>query len=61
MTEPTAPQLQSLYIRCYWLTNIAFQPIHIIRLDERTGNLFVLAGSEESIELEINPNGELLP
>jgi hypothetical protein len=37
-----------------------FQPIHVVRLDERTGNLFILAGHEESIEVEIKPDGELL-
>jgi len=33
----------------------------MIRIDERTGNLFILAGGDESIELEIDPEGELLP
>jgi hypothetical protein len=46
-------------IIAYTLTNIMFQPIHIIRLDERTQNLFILAGHEENIELEITPNGEV--
>ena len=58
--EPTEAQLRSLYIQSYRLTNIFLQPIHMVRLDERTGNLFILAGIEESIELEINPQGELL-
>lgn len=30
------------------------QPIHMVRIDEQTGNLFILAGTEESIELEID-------
>ncbi len=59
--EPIAAQLRSLYIQTYRLTNIFLQPIHMVRLDERTGNLFILAGVEESIELEIDPQGELLP
>lgn len=58
---PTQAQLHSLYIQCYTLTNVMFQPIHVIRLDERTGNLFILAGQEESIEFEINLEGRLLP
>lgn len=33
----------------------------VIRLDERTGNLFILAGREETIEFEINPKGRLIP
>jgi hypothetical protein len=61
MTEPTGAQLQSLYRQCYWLTNLAFHPIHIIRLDERTANLFILAGQAETIEFEIKPNGEVIP
>ena len=60
MKQPTEAQLRSLYRQCHWLTNVTFQPIHIVRLDERTGNLFILAGHEESIELQIKPDGELL-
>jgi len=59
MREPTEAQLRSLYRQCNWLTNVGFHPIHIVRLDERTGNLFILAGREESIELEIKSDGEL--
>jgi hypothetical protein len=36
-------------------------PIHIVRLDERTLNLFILAGQNEEIELEIQPNGSIEP
>lgn len=61
MNEPTPAQLRSLYRQCYWLTNIVFQPLHIVRLDERTGNIFILAGQEETIEFEIKPNGEVIP
>ena len=59
MRKPTEAQLGSLYGQCNWLTNVAFQPIHVVRLDERTGNLFILAGREETIELQIKPSGEL--
>lgn len=58
MKEPTEAQLRSLYRQSHWLTNVVFQPIHVVRLDERTGNLFILAGREETIELEIKPTGE---
>ncbi len=51
MSQPTEAQLKKLYRLCYVLNNVMFQPIHIVRLDERTGNLFVLAGREETIEL----------
>lgn len=60
MPEPTIAQTRSLYRQCHWLTNVVFQPIHVVRLDERTRNLFVLAGASESIELQIRPDGELL-
>ncbi len=60
MNEPTEAQLLKLYRICYILTNMMFQPIHIVRLDERTGNLFILAGHEETIEYEIAPNGEIV-
>lgn len=61
MREPTAAQLRSLYRLCHLLTNVMFQPIYIVRLDERTMNLFILAGQEEEIELEIQPNGNIEP
>lgn len=61
MTTPTPAQLRKLYVVCHQLTNLVFQPIHIVRLDERTGNLFILAGRQEEIELEILPDGDLTP
>jgi len=36
------------------------QPIHLICIDERSKNLFILAGNDEEIEFEITPNGEIL-
>jgi len=41
MNEPTLVQLQRLYLLSYTLTNVMFQSIHIIRLDERSQNLFI--------------------
>jgi hypothetical protein len=50
----TAAQCIACVRQCQRLT-MMLVPIHIIRLDERTGNIFVLAGEE--IQLEIPPNG----
>ncbi|WP_269141589.1 DUF6888 family protein [Nostoc commune] len=36
-----------------------FQPIHIVQLDKRSLNIFILAGQNEGIELEITPDGKL--
>ncbi len=60
MNEPTLAQLKRLYLLSYTLTNVMFQPIHIIRLDERNQNLFILAGHEENIEIVITSEGEVL-
>ena len=59
--EPTQAQLRTLYRLCHLLTNMMFQPIHIVRLDERTLNLFILAGQGEEIELEIQSDGSIEP
>jgi hypothetical protein len=61
MREPTGTQQRSLYRLCYFLTNVMFQPIHIVRLDERSLNLFILAGQREEIECEIQPDGSIEP
>lgn len=57
---PTPAQLAKLYLLSYTITNVMFQPIHIVRLDERTGNLFILAGAAEELELLVNREGELI-
>ena len=59
MDEPNEIQLKRLYLLCYTLTNVMFQPIHIIRIDERNNNLFILAGYKEDIEIIISPEGEV--
>lgn len=33
-----------------------YQPIYIVRIDERTSYVYILAG--ENIEIEIYPNGQ---
>ena len=35
------------------------QPIHLVCVDVRTRNVFVLAGYDEELEFQILPNGEL--
>nr|WP_265586247.1 hypothetical protein [Sphaerospermopsis aphanizomenoides] len=36
------------------------QPIHLICIDNRTENIYILAGYDEEIEFQILPNGDLL-
>lgn len=56
---PTAAQLESLYRVSYQLTFIMLQPIHLVCIDSRTLNLYVLAGYGEDLEFEIITNGEV--
>ncbi|WP_445302376.1 MULTISPECIES: DUF6888 family protein [unclassified Microcoleus] len=37
---------------------LALQPINLVCVDKRTHNFFVLAGSDEEIEVKISLNGE---
>ncbi len=55
--KPTNEQAQTLYRTCYILTSM-LKIIVLVRIDERTGNLYVLAG--EDIEFEIAPGGEYI-
>jgi nitrate reductase beta subunit len=57
---PTAAQLGCLYRISYYLTYLIFQPIHLVCIDGRTQNLYVLAGQNEEIEFEVTPSGEVL-
>ncbi|WP_443029211.1 DUF6888 family protein [Spirulina sp. CS-785/01] len=52
---PTQEQLLQCYILSCWATRF-YLPINLIRLDERSQNIFMLIG--EDIEVEIKPNGE---
>jgi len=56
---PTAAQLESLYRVSYQLTYIMLQPIHLVCVDRRTRNVYVLAGCVEDLEFEILLNGEV--
>jgi hypothetical protein len=57
---PTAAQLESLYFLGYQLTYTLLQPVHLICVDRRTQNLYILAGNDEGLEFQILPNGEVL-
>jgi hypothetical protein len=57
---PTDAQLRGLYRLSYWLTYIMLQPIHLVCIDDRTKNMYVLAGNTEALEFQITPNGEVL-
>lgn len=57
---PTAAQLESLYRVGYQLTYIMLQPIHLLCIDNRTRNVYILAGYDEELEFQILPNGELV-
>jgi hypothetical protein len=54
---PTDAQLRGLYRLSYWLTYIMVQPIYLVCIDDRTNNLYVLAGNNENLEFQITPNG----
>uniref|UniRef100_UPI0035A1B006 DUF6888 family protein n=1 Tax=Hassallia byssoidea TaxID=482630 RepID=UPI0035A1B006 len=54
MTIPTSAQLLTCFILSYWATKM-YLPVYIIRIDERTGEVFFLAGEETAIL--INRNG----
>lgn len=56
---PTTEQLESLYRVSYQLTYVMLQPIHLICVDARTQNVYVLAGYNEDLEFQILPDGSL--
>lgn len=51
---PTPAQFLALFQDSVFLTN-AYISIHLVRVDERSGNLVILAG--ETFQIEIYPNG----
>jgi hypothetical protein len=56
---PNDAQLRGLYRLSYWLTYLMLQPIHLVCIDDRTSNLYVLAGITEDLEFQITLNGEV--
>jgi hypothetical protein len=62
--EPTNKQAQGLYRLCYRLTNVIYpgwqyRGVELVRIDERTGNMYVLAGDQ--LDFEIKPTGGYEP
>ncbi|MDZ7958105.1 MAG: hypothetical protein RMY34_09410 [Aulosira sp. DedQUE10] len=57
---PTDAQLRGLYRLSYRLTYFMLQPIHLVCIDDRTRNLYILAGNTENIEIQITPDGDVL-
>ncbi len=43
--KPTVAQAVELYRICQQLTQM-YVPIYVVRIDERTGNLVIIAGEE---------------
>ncbi len=52
---PTSKQTFEFFSVCVRLSNV-FMPINVVRLDERTNQIYILAG--ESIEMLIYLNGK---
>jgi hypothetical protein len=64
LMQPTNQQSQGLYRLCYRLTNIIYpgwqcKNVELVRIDERTGNLYVYAGDD--LDFEIKPSGGYEP
>ncbi len=55
VTIPTSAQLLECYLVCSEATKM-YQSVNLVRLDERTGNLFILIGDD--IEIVIGSNGK---
>ncbi|WP_410500407.1 DUF6888 family protein [Chroococcidiopsis sp. SAG 2025] len=45
---PTTAQLFTCFVLSYWATKM-YLPIYIIRVDERTGEVFFLAGEKTAV------------
>jgi hypothetical protein len=56
---PTVAQLESLYRVGCQLTYVMLQPVHLICMDDRTYNLYIIAGYNEDLEFQITPDGEV--
>jgi hypothetical protein len=50
---PNQVQALNSFIVCYNLTKL-YLPIFIVRQDERTGNVFILAGEETIVLISLN-------
>jgi hypothetical protein len=47
--------IEAYFLQCQSLTN-TYRPIYVVRLDERDGQLFILAGDD--IQILISRNGK---
>ena len=56
---PTDVQLKALYRISQQITYVMLQPIHLVCIDNRTLNLYILAGVTENLEFQVIPNGEI--
>lgn len=56
MKQPTQEQLRESYRVCSNLTNM-YLPIQLVRLDQRSEEVYILAGRE--LEFLIRPNGKV--
>jgi hypothetical protein len=54
---PTTAQIWQTFVLCCWATKL-YRSVHLVRIDERTRNVFILVGEE--IEIEIKPDGEAI-
>ncbi|MFM9267370.1 DUF6888 family protein [Tychonema sp. BBK16] len=52
---PTTAQIWQTFVICCWATKL-YRSVNLVRIDERTRNVFILVGEE--IEIEIKPDGE---
>lgn len=54
---PTSAQTLTCFIRCQQITAMLL-PIYMVRLDERTKNIYIIAGEDfQDIQITINRDG----
>jgi hypothetical protein len=53
---PTEIQAIRCFMMCQRITQM-YLPLYLVRLDERTGDIFILAGEE--LQVLIDENGEI--
>ncbi|MEM9220140.1 MAG: hypothetical protein AAGD25_38155 [Cyanobacteria bacterium P01_F01_bin.150] len=57
--EPTAKQAIALYKISNWITERLHESITIVRLDERTQNIYIQFGGDNYRFFLITPDGEI--
>ena len=53
---PTADQAFTCVLLCHRLSNL-YQPLYLFRYDDKTAEVFILAGLNENIEIRVFANG----